>query len=94
MARERNQIITEGTEEICSVQHFYATGSHAGSIKIIIGTGRENADGLFEFDVPQQYESITIEGELYQAFIADHDRFNRDDLWGAVDQIRGGQQNV
>ena len=61
---------------------------HHPGISIVFYVGRVWPDhnGDLQFIVPQQFETIKIEGDIYSQFIADHlNGFTKDDLWQFAD---------
>lgn len=79
-------------EEIQSFQ--LVIGSH---VTVVIGVGSDDAQGVFSFDPDQQFETLTISGDDYQALMSENppwaptkpgNTFRKDDLWFAIDAIR------
>jgi len=65
------------------------------SISCMVGVGAENADGIFEFTVPQNLHHFLIEKDLYTSFKTAHPAgYVKDDLWEYIDIILAGASST
>lgn len=68
------------TQGINNVNHYLGD-----SISFYVGIMQTNINNELEFIVPQTFDTITISGDAYRSFIADHPNgFIPDDLWQFV----------
>lgn len=74
-------------EEIRSYKHVYPVGGKSGHIVIVVGVGEE-VDGVFECSTSQELTSYVIDGKDYATFLTARPKFNRADLWQAIDILR------
>lgn len=87
MARETIIPAKTVQEEIHSYKHVYPSGNKSGHISIVVGSGTE-VDGVFVYKQNQDMVNYIITGNDYITFLATKPKFNRADLWQAIDILR------
>jgi len=92
MARNKTIPAKQVREEIQSYQY-----SRGQSVMIVVGVGEDDADGVFQFDVPQQFSTVSVTGTDFEDLMSESpswargkpaNTFRLEDLWVAVDAKR------
>ena len=96
----RVAVIPETTVEE-EIQSVFVVEGKGGSVNVTVGKGKTDSDGVFEFDLPQDFVSYHIEGDNYDALMSKSPEwankkpsgtFRKEDLWVVIDHIRAGKK--